>query len=112
MHEPWFLYSQQPSPYFISNSFLGIFLSSKWNWMLFVSGVCHPIYVRWCQNSVLLCDRGIFHYVMGHRVSGQEAVSILLLTVMLLYTASLSPKTSRGPWPNSISMLEVAHWYP
>lgn len=62
--------------------------------MLFVSGVCQPIYVPGCQNFVLLCDRGIFHNVMGHGVSGQEVVSILHLAVMLLYK-------SRGPCPNS-----------
>lgn len=112
MHDPRSLYSQQPSPHSVSNNFLRIFLSSKQNWMLFVSGVCHPIYVHGCQNLVLLCDGGIFHYVMGHGVSGQEVVSILHLAVMLLYTSSLSPKTSRGRWPNSLSILEVAHWYP
>lgn len=87
MREPWFLYSQQPSPYFVSNSFLGIFLSSKWNWMLFVSGVCHPICVHWCQNSVLLCDRGIFHCVMGQSVwtrGGEHSASDCHAAVYIL----------------------------
>lgn len=36
--------------------FFRIFLSSKWSWMLFVPGVCHSVYVCWCQNLVLFCD--------------------------------------------------------